>query len=464
MAWVERFMTAGAAASKDGKDTVGFNLSGATYTHVGTSITKAGAFAAYTWASGDYICISSATEGKTNSLYLIASRTSDDVIVLGTYIAGGGAFTGNQTDVTSATGPWDFAAAIAGAAAGDRVNVKAGSGGCYDNTTNTRTIVNSGSTTAPIWWRGYKTTIGDKDTAGGSRTAGTDIPLWTWTTGRFYTTATYQTFSNIDFTSAYVASARGTVSMQTGGYFKFIRCRIENTSANASSYAFYTDIGVGILVGCRLKATTTAGYVSYSSGHMLYYGCHVIGGVTGLCTSSTGHITALSCIVEGFTTNGIRINGGAYTGYVDHCSIYSSGASSVAILITLLPGTGNVFIGNSILYCVTGISNAVGTNTHNIFLFNNHFVGCTNNVLYVTELSVTTDGLWIANLLIDEDTDPFVAKAGNNFTLAPTNNVDRGGGFPGVFEGQTIMVGYPDIGAVGMEGHPHFGDMSGGKY
>ena len=60
---------------------------------------------------------------------------------------------------TSPSDPWTFAEAVSNSAAGMRVNFKAG---VYTNTV----IVNpsfNGTISSPVWWRGYKTTVGDLD-------------------------------------------------------------------------------------------------------------------------------------------------------------------------------------------------------------------------------------------------------------------------------------------------------------
>src|SRR5512138_3864162 len=88
--------------------------------------------------------------------------------------AGGG--DGTTDAASGANGSWTLAEAITNEAAGMRINIKAGT---YTNTTTDRTFAAVGTTTAPIWLRGYKATAGDMDgesTSHGAFIDATEIP------------------------------------------------------------------------------------------------------------------------------------------------------------------------------------------------------------------------------------------------------------------------------------------------
>lgn len=69
--------------------------------------------------------------------------------------------------------PWTLSQAAANNVSGMRVNVKAGTYSLTAQLTNSA----SGTASAPIWWRGYKTSAGDLDLKSiGTLTDGTDIP------------------------------------------------------------------------------------------------------------------------------------------------------------------------------------------------------------------------------------------------------------------------------------------------
>lgn len=100
--WFASSATIVAAPSdlNDGRDAIGFGLVAASFTTSTKTLTKTGAFASYTFTEGDILYISGGT-GVTAGLYEIASRTSDDAIVLVADIGGT-----DPADVTSSDGPF----------------------------------------------------------------------------------------------------------------------------------------------------------------------------------------------------------------------------------------------------------------------------------------------------------------------------------------------------------------------
>ena len=343
-----------------------------------------------------------------------------------------------------------------------RINIKAGT---YANTTTSRAFAAAGTTLILIWWRGYKASIGDLDdgiTLPRSLQDGVNLPLITFTTGQITVTGAHQIFSNLDITSACVTT--GGAFRPTSGNTKIILCRIENTAnhTNARALSFSTAHPT-IVIGCRLKSHTGASsVVSGDSLHSDVIYCHIIGGTIGVAVVSA--LTVTGCVIESFATSGISSTMTATGGMiVDRCSIYA--AATNGILITVIPTSGKMRITNCIIGgCTNGITNDTGGGTNGIHLFRNHFYACNNNVVGITEMATFDADLGKLCRLIDDDTDPWVEKGTSDFTLAPTNNIDRASGYPGIFEGQTVMVGYPDIGAVSRFNQPHFGDKSGGKY
>lgn len=91
--------------SNDGKDAIGFNLSGATYDDTGNAegerhLSSTGAFSSYTFNAGDLIALTGGA-GITTGLYEIASKVDDDAILLVN-----SAGSDSSGDVTSSDGPF----------------------------------------------------------------------------------------------------------------------------------------------------------------------------------------------------------------------------------------------------------------------------------------------------------------------------------------------------------------------
>ncbi len=87
-----------------------------------------------------------------------------------------------------------------------RINVQAQT---ISEASNTISFALNGTTTTPVWWRGYQNTPGDQD-GNHLATAGTNIPAITFTTGQFEIAGGYIIFSNLDVSSA-TTSAGGAV-------------------------------------------------------------------------------------------------------------------------------------------------------------------------------------------------------------------------------------------------------------
>src|SRR3712207_3595128 len=113
---------------------------------------------------------------------------------------------GTTDSNAGANAAWTLAEAITNVAAGHRVNVKAGT---YATTTTARTMSTAGTTTAPIWWRGYKTTPGDMDgtVSHGTFASGAEIPVFTFTTAALTFSGAHQIVANIDVQGARTTGA-----------------------------------------------------------------------------------------------------------------------------------------------------------------------------------------------------------------------------------------------------------------
>jgi len=352
-------------------------------------------------------------------------------------VAGGGAHDGS-----SEANAWTLAEAIAGVAAGDRCNVIAGT---YTYGASVL-FATAGTTTAPIWWRGYKTTPGDLDVAGGSRVPATDLPLISLTDVAYQiiSAGAHQIFSNLAVTS--ICTTVSGAWNASGGNQRFIRCQIENTQAATHARAIST-VGPTLLVGCFLKVTTTSAFCVSVGGFTKLIGCQMVGGITGI---SAGEYTFVSdSTISGFATNGITFSTATRFCLFDHMTIYA--AATNCVLVSVAPTTGALIMSNCIFGgCTNGINNNTGVDTNGVTLISNQFYACTNNIIRLTEQADVTADLTASTFNIDNDTDPWVDKASANFNLA-SGAVAKSTAFPGAFDdpsGTPIMTGYPDIGAV----------------
>jgi len=252
----------------------------------------------------------------------------------------------------------------------------------------------------------------------------------------------YQWFSNIAIKSA-CTTAGGAVST-TVGNLRFVSCRITNSANNSAARALTAATAASVsLVGCRFQTHAAGGRVlSLGIGTSLQ-GCHLSSGVIGIY--SDGGFDADSCVIEGSSTSGVQMAAASGSFILTHCTIYTAGTNGINV--STIPTSGRVMVSNCIIGgCTNGITAASATS--GVTVLRTHFYSCTNNLVNLQEVAAFDDPLGILLRLIDNDTDPFVAKASSDYTLAAANTIDRATGFPGTIEGQTAMVGYPDIGAI----------------
>lgn len=359
-------------------------------------------------------------------------------------VAGAGAHNG-----TSEANAWTLAEAVAAVAADDRVNVIKGT---YTLAADL-TFATAGTTTQPIWWRGYSTVIGDLDSAGGSRVGNTNLPLIDadTNTDQIIISGAHQIFSNIAITSI-CQDAGGAVNC-TGGNIRLIRCSIINTGANSAARALSVATAGSVqAIGCYLKATTTAATAVLNSQVFVMHGGVIFGGIIGL--NAQAQTTVSKAIIYGFTTSGVKTESAANVVRLSDCSLFGDKDTRATngVLVTTIPTSGQVVLDNCIVgFATNGVNAASATN--GVTVINTHFYDCTNNLVNLAQnADVTTAGeLGTALFNFDNDTDPWVAKATGNFSLAAGNTADKGTAYPGAFEAAAaaaLCTGTPDIGAV----------------
>ena len=337
-------------------------------------------------------------------------------------VAGGGAHDG-----TSEANAWTLAEAITAApASGTRINVKAGT---YANTTTSRALSLTGTTTAPIWWRGYNTTIGDRDT-----NPALTPPLISFTTGTLTAGGAHQVFSHLDI---YADANTSRTCNVTGANLLFDRCRIENANAASGSYAMTNaSSATNLFTRCDLKATSTADRVASIGIGSQFYGCVIRGGIAGVHATSVP-VELVHCVIHGQSSHGLHLITTGATVRALSCTFYGQGGDGIRM--DVLPSTF-CEIYNCAFSTITGtaINNNSGANTNVVKRMGNGFHACGANEAGFGD-SPALDN-------VAESNAPFTNAGALNFSLVSSSTF-KAAGQPGLFEAQSY-TSYFDIGAV----------------
>lgn len=336
-----------------------------------------------------------------------------------------------------------------------RINVKAGT---YANTSTSRTLAAAGTQTAPIWWRGFKTTAGDQD-SNSAAVAGTDIPTLTFTTGQLAITGAYHILSNMDVTGAQTTNGQIRLNGQAPTLY---RVRSTCTSANANGCAFSIGSGANAaaLVACYGTSTSSADVYTFSTSAACF-GCIASGGKDSFALSTLS-VQLFGCIAISPANDGIKSAATTTTVQtVINCSIYGpaghgiefSGSLSSALLLV-----ANCHFENCNQSGKAGIANTSGGNLVSCHLIGNSYYNCTSNTSGITEDYKIADNGTVGG-------SGFSAGGSNNFNAT---SYLKGIGFPGTFEYLSTNVGYFDTGAVqrvepsGSGGVTHLAGKGGG--
>jgi hypothetical protein len=334
--------------------------------------------------------------------------------------AGGGDGTTNAN--SGANGSWTLAEAVANEAAGMRINVKAGT---YANTSTSRTLAAVGTTTAPIWWRGFNVAAGDLD-----NDAATAKPIFTFTTGFFIISGAHHIISNLSVQGA-VTTAQVTAS---GSSVWLHRVRCENTNSPAGAVACNVTGAACRFTSCWFKCPSTATAVVTSASASFWFGCDYTGGGVGM-QISTSDFMAVRCVFRATGSHGLELT--AATGRlftVTHCTFRGCGGDGMRF--TALPSNG--LVANCLFAAITGtaINNASGANTNIVVRIGNDF----------WSVGTTEAGFGDSPALngLTESSDPHVSATDLRLV---TGAAARAAAQPGLYEAETY-TSFPDVGAV----------------
>ena len=325
---------------------------------------------------------------------------------------------------------WTLSQAWNNCAAGDRINIKAGvyilTSALYGS--------KSGTVSAPLAWRGYKTTIGDRDNETTRQVAGTDIPkiVTNSYSGYFGSTGSHNQISRIAFET--------NTSNRPALYYRTSDSRIFHCQFLSTAGSVPVTIGYGyrqILAFCEIEWTHSS-----VSGTAVGSGTHCqIHGNTIKVASPSANCISVNGIYSSVYGN-LCINGA--TG----CVIGSSSQNRFVC--------NNTFVGQT-----TGITMTGG----NAMIINNLFSNCTTGV----DATTACEGLLFSNAFhnvsteyganvnpstgvfnsITETSDPFVDSANNDYTLK-SDALSVGSAAP--METRTFFTqNNADIGAISSE-------------
>lgn len=355
--------------------------------------------------------------------------------------AGGGNGTTNTN--TGTNGAWTLTEAVASYAAGQRLNVRAG---IYASGATNRILSTAGTTTAPVWWRGFAVTPGDLDDVPDGAASG---PQLTFTSGRFLINAVgHIHLSSLSLTSQDVSTG-GTLQI-TGGPCSVDRCRLENTAVSSAGKACQlSSVGGAHLTRSWLRSTASASEVLMLGNNAFVSGCSFHGGGHGV-NAIGGQVTLHRCVFNDNGADGIRA-GGAAGLYVIGCSFYSPGSDGVDF--NTMPGTLS-----AVSDCV--FNNSAGYNVNNSSGTNTGFVRRYHNTSYLFTSGAENGFGDTPALSGNQDAAAsFVNASGADFSLV-AGSVAKGSGSPGKYENQTY-TGYADRGAVNRQ-EPAGGGGGGG--
>lgn len=334
--------------------------------------------------------------------------------------AGGG---NGTTDTNSgANGAWTLAEAIASAAAGQRINIRAGT---YANTTTSRSFSVTGTTTSPVWWRGFNTTPGDRDSD-----PSLTPPAITFTTGLCTFGGAHQIFSHLDISG----QNTGRQLSVTGANLKINRCRVENTNAASGSQAVTNSTnGTNVFTRCWFKATSSATRVFQNGVVADFIGCTFTGGGVGI--DSTAALRLILCTFRATGSHGFQAITTGSIAEIINCTFRGCGGDGIRF--DVLP-TSFCVVMNSLFASITGtaINNNTGTNTNVVSRIGNAFYGNGANEAGFGDSPSLQE--------VTEASDPHTSST--NLSLV-SGASSKAGGQPGLFENESY-TSYLDVGAV----------------
>lgn len=396
--------------TNDGRDAFGFALTAATFTNATKTLSQTGAFTSYTFTAGDQIYISGGT-GVTAGLYEIASKTSNDAIVLVADIGGT-----NPTDVTSSNGPWaTIQKGLDTAIAGDTVRICAD--GTHAPTLELDIDTNSGTVDDVIVHTGA-TARGVVDGTRPTIQPGVDDRAI------LFGAVSHIRLQHLDVD----AQNTGLVGIhaQLANHIRFLRVNVHDSQGAG----FDVDADKTFqLVGCEAANNSTIGFSV--RGHTILLGCSSHGnGTIGINVTGIRDVTLSHCLVYGNGDDGIQFASGTFmTLNVLNCTIDKNGGHGVDMLNSATSSQFCLF--NSI------ISNHSGVGKYGVNRNGSEQWGMAGNNLYYNNTAHVDSSGGVSETDFDsiEDQDPDYTSTtlgSEDYALQSTSPaIDAG--YPGAF-------------------------------
>lgn len=156
--------------------------------------------------------------------------------------------------------PWTLTEAFANYAAGDRVNIKAGT---YTRTVDD-VVQTDGTVTTPVIFRGYNSTIGDLEPAtlttwrtnNNGPLVTTNFPVIAYNSTKILSanTANYIIWQNIKFTGD-----RAGILCIIGDHCLMVQCSIDNASTDAGAYCVNLPLTATSICACDVTLSGASG-------------------------------------------------------------------------------------------------------------------------------------------------------------------------------------------------------------
>ena len=310
---------------------------------------------------------------------------------------------GGLHDGSSEANAWTFDEAYSNHAAGDRINMKAGT---Y-TLTQAMAVWQNGTNSSPISWRGYKTTIGDLDNRPTTQLVdGADLPLIQTTNSsyRFNPTSSKSLWENLSFKSTV---ARPAAYVRTP-FSIWRRCRFSGD--DASTGVMYRDERYVTLFECYF--TSPAGTASVICDQSTILCSCVFDGIASITANEFLDLT--ECVIRNTTSDAVVINGHGSFSLRNNTfyNISGDGISFGASFPLFCPS----LVANNVFHTISG--NAIASNSTSLFQCINQ-----NNLFYnVTGSNFANDGFSMSRDEQNDSTDPFVDAAGGDFSLVSASN------------------------------------------